>query len=350
MSEQKKNEWAVEMGRRGGKKGGEARAKALTKEERSRIASVAARKRWGDLSDAPRAVCEGKLEIGETEIPCAVLEDGTRLLTQQGFLRAIGRSGKPAKGRGSQVEKVAPFLDLNNLKPFVDNDLARSTFPVVFQTPGGSVAYGYKAELLPKVCEVYLKARDEGALLASQAKFAEACELLMRGLAHIGIIALVDEATGYQYTRTRLALAEIFEKFIANELAKWAKTFPDEFYEQLFRLTGWDVRDALRRRPAVVGHYTNDIIYRRLAPHILDELRRKNPVNENGRRAARHFQWLTADLGHPKLREHFAAVLALMRASDTWDRFMAMLDASLPRLDETPDMFPLLGADEDLTK
>jgi hypothetical protein len=149
------------------------------------------------------------LKISNIEIPCAVLEDGTRLLTQEGFLRAIGRSGKPAKGRGSVVEKVAPFLALNNLRPFVNKDLERSTFPIVFQPPKGGRAYGYRAELLPKVCEVYLKARDEDVLLQAQLKFAKACELLMRGLAHVGIVALVDEATGYQEVRDRIALRPI---------------------------------------------------------------------------------------------------------------------------------------------
>ena len=72
-------------------------------------------------------------------------------------LRAVS-----AAGRGSQVEKMAPFLDLDNLKPFVDLELANSTKPIVFQVPTGTRAYGYKAELLPKVCEVYLEARDAG--------------------------------------------------------------------------------------------------------------------------------------------------------------------------------------------
>jgi hypothetical protein len=41
-----KNAAAVELGRLGGKKGGAARAKALTPEQRSEIAKKAAEKRW----------------------------------------------------------------------------------------------------------------------------------------------------------------------------------------------------------------------------------------------------------------------------------------------------------------
>lgn len=41
-----KNPAAVELGRLGGLKGGKARAKALTKEQRQEIAKKAAAKRW----------------------------------------------------------------------------------------------------------------------------------------------------------------------------------------------------------------------------------------------------------------------------------------------------------------
>jgi len=42
-----KNQAAVELGRKGGAKGGRARADSLTPEERKRIAQNAAKKRWG---------------------------------------------------------------------------------------------------------------------------------------------------------------------------------------------------------------------------------------------------------------------------------------------------------------
>jgi hypothetical protein len=116
----------------------------------------------------------GTMQIGNISIACAVLEDGTRIITQYDFYKAIGRSGKPAKGRGSAIEKIAPFLDLQNLKPFVDKELEDSTKPIKFKLPKGGIAWGYRAEILPKVCEVYLKARDAGELLKTQEKFAVA--------------------------------------------------------------------------------------------------------------------------------------------------------------------------------
>jgi hypothetical protein len=314
-------------------KGGHARAARLTKTERSDIARTAAAARWGDL--LAKATHAGELTIGDITIPCAVLEDGTRVLTQWGFYRAIGRSGRPAAGWGSDVEKVAPFLDLDNIKPYVSLELANSIKPIRFRTPRGTVAYGYRAELLTQVCEVYLRARDADTLLKTQLKFAKACELLMRGLAHVGIIALVDEATGFQDARARDALAKILEAFVANEIRKWVKTFPPDFYKEMFRLRKLPYNGTVKK-PAYIGHLTNDLVYARLAPSILPTLRAKNPVAENGRRKHKHHQWLTPEIGHPKLQEHLASVTTLMRVADDWDGFKRMLDRACPKHKELP--------------
>ena len=126
------------------------------------------------------------------------------------------------------------------------------------------------------------------------------------------------------------ALAHL-EKFIDKELQTWAKRFPFEFYEEICRLKKWPPTYALRR-PSLIGRYTNDIVYSRLAPGVLDELRRKNPVvPEKGRRRHKHHQWLTPDIGHPKLGQHLAAVIALMRVSSSWDVFKRNLKVAFPK-------------------
>jgi len=315
-------------------KGGKARAKALTKQERSEIARRAVEARWertGQLRNRLlKATHTGELKIGDTTIPCAVLEDGTRLLTQYGYFMAIGRSGKPAAGRGSSVNKLAPFLDLEILKPYVSVELAESATPIVFQLPGGVRAFGYRAETLPKVCEVYLKARDANVLSKTQEKFAVACDIIMRGLAHVGIVSLVDEATGFQAERDRDALAKILEAFVATELRRWVKTFPVDYYRELCRLKSIEYPPPKKNFPQYFGHLTNDLVYDRLAPGVKAELRQKNPTTDRGYRRHRHHQWLTEDIGHPALREHLWAVTSLMKASDTWDHFKILLDRALP--------------------
>jgi hypothetical protein len=286
------------------------------------------------------------LVIGDVEIPCYVLEDETRVLSQQGFLDAIGRARKAKGGQGgSMVDKPPAFLAPTNLKPFISSNLSESTTPIRFQSSDGKSGYGYPAVLLPQVCDVYLKARHAGVLLPSQKHIAERAEILVRGLATVGINALIDEATGYQEIREKRALATILEKFIAKEFQPWTKTFPYEFYQQIFRLRDWSgPPSAGSRGPRVIAKYTNDIVYERLAPGVLDELKRLNPKTPHGGRRHKHHQWFTPDFGHPKLKEHLSAVIALMRAASKWSRFQHMLDRAFPKQNTT---IPLPLEDQD---
>jgi hypothetical protein len=101
---------------------------------------------------------------------------------------------------------------------------------------------------------------------------------------------------------------------LLKEFAAWAKTFPDEFYHEIIRLKGW-ATIQINKRPSVIGRYTNDIVYERLAPGILSELQNKNPVLDSGHRRVRHHQFLTDEIGHPALAQHLYAVIALMRSA-----------------------------------
>lgn len=168
----------------------------------------------------------------------------------------------------------------------------------------------------------------------TQQKVAAKADVLLRGLAHIGIIALVDEATGYQYDRARRALAEILEAFISEDLARWAKTFADDYYREIFRLRGWDASN-IKKRPGVVGHWTTDIVYARLAPGVLDKLREVTPRNDKGQLKHKLFQRLTPDTGVPALREHLASVTTIMKLADDWQWFMNKLDRVHPKFNTT---------------
>ena len=150
----------------------------------------------------------------------------------------------------------------------------------------------------------------------------------------VGIIALVDEATGYQRIREERALATILERFIAAELQPWTKTFPLEFYTEICRLKGWPGAHAIKR-PSVIGIYTNDFVYDRIAPALRDELQRRNPTLPTGGRKHKHHQWFTPEHGHPKLQLHIAGVMALMRAASSWDVFRRSVDRAYPKFGKT---------------
>lgn len=283
-----------------------------------------------------KAEFSGALHIGDIEITCFVLENGQRLLSQGAMISALGMSPGSA-GKGG--DRLANFATGKGLKPFINNDtLGRITSPIKFTTDTGNIAYGYDATVLADICEAVLEAKEQGALQKQQEHIAKFAQILIRGFAKVGIIALVDEATGYQDFRTRNALEKILEQFIAKELQKWIKTFPDDFYEEMFRLKGWPYDQSSVKRPSVIGRYTNDIIYDRIAPSVREELENLNPKNPSGFRRYRHHQWLTADIGHPRLKEHISAVIALMRASTSWDQFQRLLRRAFPKFGEQREL------------
>lgn len=317
-------------------RGGAARAAKLSAEERSEISRKAAQARWDDVSVAVCGSADNPLKIGEVEIECYVLDDGTRVVTQASFLQALGRHPKANTRR--EAGGAPPILQGRAINPFIPPGVIEESQPITFRLPTGGRASGYRAELLPVVCEVYLEARDSGALPRQQEHVARQAEILVRGLARVGIIALVDEATGYQEVRARDALARILEEFVAKELQPWVRTFPDDFYDQLFRLRGLDYSAEKVQRPQYFGHLTNDIVYKRLAPGVLEELKRETPKMPSGRHRTRLHQRLTPDRGHPKLREHLASVISIMKLSSDWRDFKQKLDIIHPKYGETIPM------------
>lgn len=330
------------MNNAGRSKGGTARAARLSPEKRSAIARKAAEARWSE--ELPEAICgspDRPLRIGEFAIQCYVLEDGTRVLSQGGFLEALGRHRRPSTREGN----IPVILKGKAISPFISDEVREKSHPIPFRMPNGVKAVGYRADLLPLVCEVYLKADDAEALAPGQEHIAHRAAILVRGLAHTGIIALVDEATGYQELRAKDALARILEAFVAKEIQAWIRTFPSDYYKEIFRLRGLDYpRDSVRR-PQYFGHLTNDIVYRRLAPGVLDELKRVTLRDEDGKPKHKYFQRLTQNLGYPKLREHLGSVVTLMKLSRDWRDFGRKIDRIHPRFGGTLPL-PLEFEDE----
>jgi hypothetical protein len=329
-----KNEHAVALATLGASKGGSTRAATLTPEDRRAIAREAAEARWGNV--LPMATHSGNLVIAGRLIACAVLENGKRVLTQETFLKTVGRAGKAKGGRGSSalsVDGLPPFLAAENLLPFISDELRQAAQPIAFRTQSGGRGYGYDAMLLPAVCEVYLQARDAKRDLLSQEHIVKTCDMLMRGLARVGIIALVDEATGYQEARAKDELHRILAAYIAPELMPWTKMFPDEFFKEIYRLQGWEYRPGSAKRTPYVGRLINKYIYDQLPDGVLEELQRRNPVTERGYRRHKHHQFLTADTGNVHLDKQISTVTTLMRIADDRDEFEALFERAFGKVE-----------------
>lgn len=261
------------------------------------------------------------------------------MLTANGFQDALGIArGGSMKGGMSRLELFASGKLIN---PFIDKDLyERVRTPIHFITSSGARAYGYDATILVDLCDAVLAARQAGALMKQQLPIAQQCEIITRGLARVGIVALVDEATGYQQVRKRDALAKILEAYISKELLPWAQRFPLEFYEEIYRLHGWDGLDpGSRSKPGYVGKLTNALVYERLPDGVLEQLRTQNPKDIDGKRKFKHHQFLTDDIGNPHLEKHLSKVVGLMQASDTWIEFKRMFK----RVFKVPENEPARG-------
>ena len=184
--------------------GGLARKKALTGARRKAIAKKAADTRWSSkIKQATYGSEDHPLRIGDTEIAAYVLEDETRVLSQSGLQSGIGMS---TSGGGRGAHRLAQFVEgLAEKGVNCKNLAARVRTPIPFRRKtGGGIAYGYEATILADICDAVLAARREGGVLApNQSHLAEQCEILVRGFARVGIIALVDEATGYRKDRVR---------------------------------------------------------------------------------------------------------------------------------------------------
>jgi hypothetical protein len=322
-------------------RGGHARAEALTPEQRKEIARKAALTRWE--GEIPQASHEGKFGIGKTTISAAVLPNHKRLLTQATFLRALGRSRSPKAGTGvlTTVDGIPFFLQADVLKPFISEELLASTTPVFFLDKKGRRMVGYDATLLPAVAEVYLKFRDQCAekkvpIPERYAHIIAACDLVMRGLARVGIIALVDEATGFQYDRPRRDLEEYLKKFLSESLVRWARTFPNDYFKHLCRLKGVELRPDMRL-PQYFGHLTNDLVYRRIAPGLLKSLKERRA--ERGRPSNKLYWWTSEELGHPALLLHLGTCVGLMKINTDYDEFYAQLNKVAPIYPKVPGLF-----------
>lgn len=317
--------------------GGRARAEKLTKEERSAIAKKAAEGRWDKGKNIAKATHEGFLNIGGMEIPCAVLENGQRVLTQSGVMVALGRA-RQAKGRQHYDADVnlPSFLTAKNLKPYIPDTLSVTSSQIEFRTLSGTKAFGYAAELLPSVCGVFLDAKSSNVLTHNQEHIAERALTLIRGFANVGIIALIDEATGFQYERPRRDLEEYLSKFLSESLRRWVRSFPGDYFKHLCRLKGVTLRPDMRL-PQYFGHLTNDLVWKRIAPGLLKALKERK--SERGSKSDKLHWWTSEDLGRPELLLHLGTVVGLMKIHADYDAFHAQLDKIAPVFPEDPGLF-----------
>lgn len=321
-----------------GSKGGDARAASLSTDQKKTIGRMGADARWG--SDLPQATHDGPLQIGDNVLAAAVLPTGKRLLSQGTFLQALGRSRTPKAGTGglTTVDGLPFFLSAEVLKPFITDELRLSTTPILFRFKNGRRAVGYDALLLPMVCKVYQKLHasiterltsgDEAD--AAQAKrtytqykhIIDTCNRLNNGFAERGILALVDDATGYRGDQLKEDVLRVIAAYMSPTLVKWAPKFPPQFFEEIYRLHGWEYKPGSTKNPQYTGKFITRYVYEPLPPGVLEEMKTRLPKNESGNRKAKLWQTLSVDTGIPHLDRQINDTITVMRLSDGKDEFV----------------------------
>jgi hypothetical protein len=317
---QKKNRAAAALGRAGGLKGGRVRADRMTGEQRRASAQKAAVMRWAKapseltnpepaepapfdgevLPPSPFAKFKGELLLGGSPIDCYVLDTGDRVITLSAILKTL---------MGVNASNLGDYIGVAALKDHINSDLVLGETKD-FHIPGTQLrGRGITAERFIEILNAYVKALESGDLSTDrQREIAIKCSIVLGACAKVGLIALIDEATGYQYERAEDALQIKLRAFIADELREWEKTFPDELWEQFGRLTNW--KGKFHQRPKWWGHLVLELIYHAIDPDIARYLKENKPKPYHGQN---YHQWLTEDIGLKALIPHIYEIIGMAK-------------------------------------
>lgn len=329
MSKIAGSEAAKALGALGAAKGGEARAKALSPEERSRIAREAVEKRWakaGKLRPEAERVGLRAIEVGSfkdefgIDVDCYVLNDAqkTAVISQRGMAQAIGFS--------KRGDRLAVFANSKTMDGYIGRDLREKlSSPLVFQrkyaaaeNPVGDKSHGYDATILIDICQAILAASKDGKLAGPRyEKMIANAQVILGASAKSGIKGLVYALSGYNPTAQEVI--DAFKAYVQEEAKKYEREFPNELYLQWHRLYKIPVPE--RGKPWQFRHLTVKHIYYPLAKSngkLLTLLRALKA--QDGSRQNKLFQFLN-DIGARALRMQLGRVLEMGESSKNQDEY-----------------------------
>lgn len=278
--------------------------------------------------EANNILYEGELQLGDKTIHCYVLEDGTRALSKSEMQRALGVIGnEPAQRSSKRLDEI---LSSKQVSRFISEDIISSKLSTIDAVWKGTSIKLYDALALPELCEIMLKVRDYAAennieLGARQKAVIAEADILIRSLAKVGIIALIDEATGYQHEREQAELQKILSAYISEEILKWQLTFTDDFYKEIFRLWGLPfIPKYIRNKPSFIGKLTRKYIYEELPKGVVERIQEKAGKTEKGNWKYKWHQTLTPEIGREHLKRQIIEVTTLMSISQSKQQFDAL--------------------------
>ncbi|MFP5389641.1 MAG: P63C domain-containing protein [Thermoleophilia bacterium] len=246
----------------------------------------------------PMAKWAGVLQIGDNELPCYVLDDGRRVISRTGATNSLTGRG------GGNLES---YIGVEALRGFMPEDFADQMIEFTLEGVTNKTVRGITAESFLDICKAYMRALNAGALQSErQMEIAVHAGIFTAACATTGLIALIDEATGYQYDRAEDALRLKMRVFIEEEMRQWEKTFPDQLWVEFGRLTNW--KGAVNSRPKYWGKLVMELIYDYLDADVATWLRENAPEPRKGQN---YHQWLSSQYGLKRLTEHIWMVIGM---------------------------------------
>lgn len=309
---------AKALAKLGAKKGGEARAKALSAAERSRIARKAVETRWrnaGKLQGSLHATHKGNFkEHFGFDVDCYVLDDDLRtaVISQRGMGAALGYS--------KSGSRIPTLLSGKNIAPFAGRELTEKfENPLIFlgQPAGANIPpqkiHGYDVTILIDLCKAILAAEAAGKLTANQKKIAQQARIIVNASAKAGIKGLVYALAGYDSTREEVIAA--FKLYVAEEAREYEKEFPDQLYEEWYRL--YQLPKPERNKPWKFKSLTVEHVYRPLARSNGKILELTKTQRENSNLRWKKLHQFLSEIGVKALRTHLGQLLGIARISRT---------------------------------
>ena len=256
----------------------------------------------------PYAVVGATLTVSDADevapINCYVLNDGRRVISRTSAVGALAKGDDDKKTGGDLQRYVRPA------ESFLRVSLADELVEFELDNVKNKTVSGVTAECFLEICRALVRAANAGALKTeAQQELGRRASAFLAACANVGLIALIDEATGYQYTRPEDALQIKLRAYLEKEMRPWEKTFPDELWVEFGRLTGWE--GSVQNRPKYWGHLVNELIYQYLDADVYEWLKTNQPKPRHG---SNYHQWLSDQYGLPKLIEHIWMVVGMASA------------------------------------
>lgn len=263
-----------------------------------------------------KALYQAPLPIGGVELDCAVLDDkdNTRVIGMTSVFKAFDRVPRS----NNRLINIPAFMDAKNLQSYINQEFMGLIKPIEY-FDGKSEKVGYNARIITKMCKMYLDARRDGVLTSKQLHLAEKSEILQSAFADLGVITLIDEATGFQRDRSHDALRLLLERYISEGMRRWIKTFPDSFFRELDKLYDNETTKS-QKRPQYYGNFINRYVYDPIEHGYIKQKLDALNITDKGKRKARFHQWLS-DEGKQVLTRQIGRVEMLMELCPDIDAF-----------------------------